>query len=474
MFYKLSDNYLLEGWRKLPTGVVHKKTNAAFFLPREEYRLLLHMNGKEKIDSDMLTPTQQASVSRLLDQGIIQKSDRPFSDSENTFYRFYDNAYINSVQWSVTGKCNYQCRHCLLSAPENCEGELTTRQCLDIIRQMKECGIHQVSLTGGEPLVRKDFMVLVKACTDAGIQITELYTNGALLTPELLDEIISYGQSPQIQISYDGIGWHDWVRGIDGAQKIAEKAFITAHEAGLKTVAAMSIFKDNAKSIRETVNLLASLHVDYIKIAPMLRLGLWEKHYADKTLTTEELLDVVLEYIPDFFADGKPCSLEIGGFFAYFKENDISTTFLAKSPECPAPVYPCQSVASRLYVGSDGRVFPCMEFACLPEQVKFHTIQEVSLREMLQDSVLLKIMQTKLEDVYSQDNDCRDCPEKGIHCYQHCLVCTNTKLCGIDSDTCKFTCSFVKNRWFQQIEKCVKKAGGRFILPGEKTAPDNQ
>lgn len=472
MFYKLSDHYLLEGWRKLPTGVVNKKTKNVFFLPREEYRLLLHMNGKEKIDPDMLTSAQQAFVSRLLDQEIIQKSESPFSDTGNTFYHFYDNAYIQSVQWSVTGKCNYQCRHCLLESPENCEDDLTTGQCLNMIRQMSECGIHRLSLTGGEALVRKDFMEIVKACSDADIQITELYTNGALLTPEVLDEIISYGQFPQIQISYDGIGWHDWVRGIDGAQKIAEKAFITAHEAGLKTVAAMSIFKDNAKSIRETVNLLTSLHVDYIKIAPMLRLGLWEKYYADKTLTTEELLDVVLEYIPDFFADGKPCSLEIGGFFAYSRENDISTTFLAKAPECPVPIFPCQSVASRLYVGSDGRIFPCMEFACLPEQVKFHTVQEISLREMLQDSVLLKIMQTKLEDVYSQDNECRDCQEKGIHCYQHCLVCTNTELCGIDSDTCKFTCSFVKNGWFRQIEECVKNAGGCFTLLGEKTASD--
>ena len=472
MFYKLSDHYLLEGWRKLPTGVVNKKTKNVFFLPREEYRLLLHMNGKEKIDPDMLTPAQQAFVSRLLDQEIIQKNDSPFPDTENTFYHFHDNAYIQSVQWSVTGKCNYQCRHCLLESPENCEDDLTTGQCLNMIRQMSECGIHRLSLTGGEALVRKDFMEIVKACSDADIQITELYTNGALLTPEVLDEIISYGQFPQIQISYDGIGWHDWVRGIDGAQKIAEKAFITAHEAGLKTVAAMSIFKDNAKSIRETVNLLTSLHVDYIKIAPMLRLGLWEKYYADKTLTTEELLDVVLEYIPDFFADGKPCSLEIGGFFAYFKENDISTTFLAKSPECPVPMFPCQSVASRLYVGSDGRVFPCMEFACLPEQLKFPSIQEISLREMLQDSVLLRIMQTKLADVYNQNNECRDCPEKGIHCYQHCLVCRNTKFCDIDSDTRNLTCSFVKNRWFQQIEECVKNAGGCFTLPGEKTASD--
>lgn len=462
MFYRLSDSYRLDGWRKLPTGIVCKKTGDVFFLSQEEYRILLHMNGHEEINIDALTPRQQRMVARFLKQKIIEESVCPFLDSEKVFYCFHDHTYIKSVQWSVTGKCNYHCRHCLLSAPENNTEELSTQQCLDIIRQIAECGIHQISFTGGEPLVRQDFMELVQACTEAGIQITELYTNGALLTSELLHQIVSYGQFPQIQISYDGIGWHDWVRGHAGAQKAAEQALLAAHKAGLKTGAAMSIFKDNVSSIRETVRFLASLQVDYIKISPMLPLGLWKNQYADKTLTAEEFLNVILEYIPNFFADGKPCHLEMGGYFEYIKEKDFSTAFLAKDPKAHLPLYPCPSAAANLYISSDGQVFPCMEFACLPQYASFPRLQDVPLEQILQDSVLLKTMHTKLNDIYAQNEECKNCPERGVHCGQSCRACAEPDFFGIDRDTC----CFVKNGWFRLVQKSVEKAGGTFILQG--------
>ncbi|WP_289466325.1 radical SAM protein, partial [Klebsiella pneumoniae] len=71
--------------------------------------------------------------------------------------------YIRTAHWSITGRCNYRCKHCYMSAPDAKLGELSHETIMSIVQQLIDCGIYQVSLTGGEPLVRKDFMEIVDA-----------------------------------------------------------------------------------------------------------------------------------------------------------------------------------------------------------------------------------------------------------------------------------------------------------------------
>ena len=460
MYYKVKSGYRLVGWRNLPTGVLDLNKNATSFLSRDEYGLLLHMNGQEEINPDTLTEKQRESLRKFFEHGLIESGDLPFSETEKPFYRFYDNVFVESFHWSITGKCNYNCRHCLVSSPKNREDDFTTQQCLDIIRQIADCGARKVSLTGGEPLVRKDFPLLVQACTDANIEITGILTNGALLTPELLSQIIGMGQHPEIQISYDGVGWHDWVRGRDGAQEIAERAFQAAHEAGLKTYAAMCLFRNNIPAVRETVRRLVSLSVDRIKISPMLAMGLWDERYADRTLSQDEFLQVVLDYIPQFFDDGKPCNFSMGGCMIYQKEKDIFTTSRAKAPDTPCPLYPCSGIVINPYISAKGMILPCMEFAGRPEYEHFPNLKETALADILRDSVWLTTTRTKLKDIFEHNAECRECPERGKHCGQSCRSCTEGDYSGINRDFC----DFVKKGGYLRVQEAVEKAGGRFIL----------
>ncbi len=64
-------------------------------------------------------------------------------------YRQYQNRFIRTAHWSITGKCNYKCRHCYMSAPEAKYGELSHETIMDIIGQLEECGVMSVTLTGG-------------------------------------------------------------------------------------------------------------------------------------------------------------------------------------------------------------------------------------------------------------------------------------------------------------------------------------
>lgn len=108
-----------------------------------------------------------------------------------------------------------------MSAPEGKYGELSHEQCVNIIEQLSAAGIAQVSLTGGEPLVRRNFLDIVDALLAKKIAVRQICSNGALVNDQLLDQLARRGIRPEFSVSFDGVGCHDWLCGIASAEKSA-------------------------------------------------------------------------------------------------------------------------------------------------------------------------------------------------------------------------------------------------------------
>ena len=92
-----------------------------------------------------------------------------------------------------------------------------------------------------------------------------LYSNGLLITNAFLDELSKRHMRPSIQFSFDGVGYHDWMRGVHGAEKVVLDALKRCQERGIPTSVSMVLFRENLGSIRETANLLASLGCSSLK-----------------------------------------------------------------------------------------------------------------------------------------------------------------------------------------------------------------
>lgn len=61
------------------------------------------------------------------------------------------------LTWELTYACNLACVHCLSSSGKRDPGELSTRQCKDIIDELERMQVFYVNIGGGEPTVRPDF-----------------------------------------------------------------------------------------------------------------------------------------------------------------------------------------------------------------------------------------------------------------------------------------------------------------------------
>ena len=90
----------------------------------------------------------------------------------------------------LTARCNLRCIHCYLGQRSHRQGqrhpEMNTRQILSIIDEITEAGCLYLLMTGGEPLLRKDFPEIYSHAKRSGLVIT-IFTNGTLMTDRILD-----------------------------------------------------------------------------------------------------------------------------------------------------------------------------------------------------------------------------------------------------------------------------------------------
>lgn len=103
---------------------------------------------------------------------------------------------IEYVRISVTDLCNLRCRYCMPGQgirKMRHEDILSFDEILRIVRALAELGVRKVRLTGGEPLVRKGILELIKEIRHIeGIEVLSLTTNGVLL-PEMAADLRSAG-----------------------------------------------------------------------------------------------------------------------------------------------------------------------------------------------------------------------------------------------------------------------------------------
>ncbi len=429
MYYRLKEPWTFRGWKGLPYAIraeygEHKHEKPVFFT-KPEFMALLYCNGEEELDLASLEEKPRCTIEKLISENSIEESDTPLEPLKPwQRYKVYNAKYIQLAHWSITGKCNFKCRHCLISAPDAHLVQLPLDDCLKIVDEIYKCGIRRVDITGGEPLVRADFEQIVKALAERHIDISLLYTNASLLTEKTLDMFERYHMHPNVQISYDGLGHHDWLRGIKGAEEDAQRALHLLKDRKYLTVCAMCIHKENMNSLNDTIDYLAGLGVKALRVNSPQELGLW-KTYSDKyALSQGEVWDVYKDTIRHFFKTGMPLDIELDGFF-YCKagSTDYKIHYAHQVKEGitwdKAPY--CESVNYNVYICPDGSLAPCMGFADTALKDIFPNALKTPMGELTQRGTYRDLIDTKVSDFLARNPECREC-EYLCKCRGGCMV----------------------------------------------------
>ena len=114
---------------------------------------------------------------------------------------------IQDLRVSVTDRCNFRCQYCMPAEglPWLERDELLSFEELErLVRLFVSLGVRSLRLTGGEPLVRRDFPVLVGMLAGIeGLDDLSLTTNGYLLERDA-DALVAAGLQ-RINVSIDSL-----------------------------------------------------------------------------------------------------------------------------------------------------------------------------------------------------------------------------------------------------------------------------
>lgn len=160
------------------------------------------------------------------------------------------------VVWEITLKCDLGCRHCGSRAGKARDDELSTEECLDVVAQLADIGVREITLIGGEAYLREDWDVIAREITKRGM-VCGMTTGGRNLTDERVARAADAGIRT-ISVSIDGLErTHDLVRGSKGSFAAAMEATARISRTKMRLATNTQI---NRVSMPELVALAELLH----------------------------------------------------------------------------------------------------------------------------------------------------------------------------------------------------------------------
>ena len=176
----------------------------------------------------------------------------------------------------LTFRCNLRCQHCYVSHGNNGipgQQELSTSEIQRIIDEVVDAGCLWFLLTGGEPLVRRDFLDIYTYAKRKGLIIT-LFTNGTLITPRIADYLADW-QPFKVEITLYGFSQetYELVTGIPGSHARCMRGIELLLERGLQLNLKTMLMTLNQHEIHDMRAFAESLGVPF-RYDPMLNAGL--------------------------------------------------------------------------------------------------------------------------------------------------------------------------------------------------------
>lgn len=335
-----------------------------------------------------------AFANEMKEKGFIQESKFPPPQRVNKENTLYESIWIN-----VTNACNLRCIHCHLSSGTPLENELTTEEIYNIISEVKELGVKEIVISGGEPFCRKDILEILEYVRNRCERVT-LITNGTLITEEIAEKLSNLKLA--IQVSLDGASkeTQDFIRGKDSYEKTLKGLQnLVAHNANVRV--AMTIMKRNMDEIQEMADLVKNLGVKYLHFPTLQVKGRAKKYEPVLRLEEEDMVAAVMEMH----------KLSQAGDIIITVERNIQEELdtLGQKDLCGAG-------SSLVSVAADGNVYPCAGLH--EDEFCAGTIREKSLKEIWKESeVFKKLRQLSVLDI----EKCSSCELKFI-CGGGCQV----------------------------------------------------
>jgi radical SAM protein with 4Fe4S-binding SPASM domain len=177
----------------------------------------------------------------------------PLADDARDIDRAWRPVY---AVWEITLRCDLACRHCGSRAGRARPDELSTDEALDLVAQMADLGVKEVTLIGGEAYLRDDWTTIARAAIARGLNVS-MTTGARGMTAERAKEIKDVGLT-SVSVSLDGLReTHDALRGVRGSFDAAVAGLGHLRAAGVRVSVNTQINRTNLHEIPALFDVIA-------------------------------------------------------------------------------------------------------------------------------------------------------------------------------------------------------------------------
>lgn len=193
--------------------------------------------------------------------------------------------------WELTLRCNLRCLHCGSSAGKARRDELTTDELLATADQLVALGNRRTTLSGGEPLLRREWPDVARRLAGGGVTVN-MISNGLAFDDREVERALEVGLA-NVGFSIDGDeARHNHVRGRPDAFSRVMDAVERCREANLPVSVATHINRSNMGLLDQ----MAATFRDAGAYAWQVQLGFDHgnlSHHPELLLEPADLRDVV-------------------------------------------------------------------------------------------------------------------------------------------------------------------------------------
>lgn len=289
---------------------------------------------------------------------------------------------------SLTNKCNLKCKFCYANSSQKETRELSYDTLSRLFPELEKMGIQIIALTGGEPLLHKDFFRIVKTAKKH-FPIVFLATNGYFITPSIAEKIKNSGIS-NVQISIEGDQIiHNSIRGVPTSYKRAKNAAKLLKSLGVDVTLTPTFIKDNLKNIEDVFKLAEELKCD-MSIKRQISMG---RAKSKEEISAEDYKSLYQFGFEKNRGDGSRIFMHCDPLRIIFK--DIPKKNILTG---------CIAGFGLFYIRYDGEVFPCSK---LP--ISLGNIYTEKLQNILKSPII-----TQLKNRNNLKGKCGKCENKFV------------------------------------------------------------
>ena len=173
----------------------------------------------------------------------------------------------------ITKKCPLKCKHCYNNSGVEKREELTSKEFIKILEELKNAGVIKIAITGGEPTIKKGFTEICKYASRSFLAVAVM-SNGYNINQEMVNELVQCKDNLLFQISIDGNEeHHNKIRGVDDSFKKACNAVKILSENGFKVSISFTCNLENYSDIEYVTKLVKNLGAVQISYGLTMDIG---------------------------------------------------------------------------------------------------------------------------------------------------------------------------------------------------------